>query len=306
MNIIKRLATGVVMLAGTWSAAGQEIIEYVHTDALGSPVAVSDAAGNVTERTLYEPYGATVGAGPSDAPGFTGHVADSATGLTYLQQRYLDSETGRFLSVDPVSALQYPVQTFNRYRYALNNPYRFADPDGRLDWEKMGDAFKLEGGVGLGLQATFKVGPAKISAGVGSASFGGGLTAAPDGYAFQEVAGPSAGAEFAGWGLGYKGSVERSYQGRHGLLYSEESSPAGGMMGRKRAELSGDMDGNSEVSASLSVFVGKLTAAVDLGKLADGLTSPSPAKAGTGGFQGVFRVQGRLDSKQLEKRMKGK
>lgn len=131
MNIIKQLATSVVLLAGTWSAAGQEIVEYIHTDALGSPVAVSDAAGNVTERTVYEPYGATVGSGPSDAPGFTGHVADSATGLTYMQQRYMDPELGGFLSVDPVTAYQQPVGQFNRYRYANGNPYTFNDPDGR-------------------------------------------------------------------------------------------------------------------------------------------------------------------------------
>lgn len=131
MNIIKRLVTGFVLLAGTWSAAGQEIVEYIHTDALGSPVAVSDAAGNVTERTVYEPYGATVGTGPSDAPGFTGHVADSATGLTYMQQRYMDPEVGGFLSVDPVTAYDEPVGMFNRYRYAAGNPFKFTDPDGR-------------------------------------------------------------------------------------------------------------------------------------------------------------------------------
>ncbi|WP_232767798.1 MULTISPECIES: RHS repeat-associated core domain-containing protein [unclassified Stenotrophomonas] len=131
MNIIKRLATGVVMLAGTWSAAGQEIIEYVHTDALGSPVAVSDAAGNVTERTAYEPYGALVGLQQADVPRFTGHVADSGTGLTYMQQRYYDPQIGLLLSADPVTAYSDPVAAFNRYRYANSSPYKFIDPDGR-------------------------------------------------------------------------------------------------------------------------------------------------------------------------------
>src|SRR5690606_6409109 len=40
--------------------------------------------------------------------------------------------TGRFLSVDPVTAYSDPVGQFNRYRYANNNPFRFIDPDGRL------------------------------------------------------------------------------------------------------------------------------------------------------------------------------
>lgn len=131
MNIIKQLATSVVLLAGTWSAAGQEIVEYIHTDALGSPVAVSDAAGNVTERTVYEPYGATVGVQASDAPGFTGHVADAATGLTYMQQRYYDSAIGSFLSVDPVTPYGQGFGQFNRYRYANGNPVGNVDRDGR-------------------------------------------------------------------------------------------------------------------------------------------------------------------------------
>ena len=163
MNIIKRLATGVVMLAGTWSAAGQEIIEYIHTDALGSPVAVSDAAGNVIERTVYEPYGANVGAGPSDAPGFTGHVADSATGLTYMQQRYVDPQLGVFLSVDPINARSHPVDFFNRYKYAANNPFKFTDPDGRCA-KVTGSNICGGGGVASAMLATSARSPLDIGA----------------------------------------------------------------------------------------------------------------------------------------------
>ena len=50
-----------------------------------------------------------------------------------MQQRYYDPQIGRFLSVDPVTALSSPVGMFNRYKYAANNPYRFADPDGRKE-----------------------------------------------------------------------------------------------------------------------------------------------------------------------------
>ncbi|WP_249041083.1 RHS repeat-associated core domain-containing protein [Marilutibacter maris] len=56
---------------------------------------------------------------------------DAATGLVYAQQRYYDDDIGRFLSADPVTPYEQPVQMFNRYRYANNNPYRFKDPDGR-------------------------------------------------------------------------------------------------------------------------------------------------------------------------------
>ena len=39
------------------TAGGAVTVKYQHTDALGSPVAITDASRNVTERTEYEPYG---------------------------------------------------------------------------------------------------------------------------------------------------------------------------------------------------------------------------------------------------------
>ncbi|MDI9274313.1 RHS repeat-associated core domain-containing protein [Stenotrophomonas sp. PFBMAA-4] len=113
------------------SAVGQTTVTYIHTDALGSVVAESDANGNVIKRYDYEPYGSLVGGQIDDGPGYTGHVSDSATGLSYMQQRYMDPQLGVFLSVDPVTAYEHPLGQFNRYRYANGNPYRFTDPDGR-------------------------------------------------------------------------------------------------------------------------------------------------------------------------------
>ncbi|MGW8341119.1 hypothetical protein Xkhy_15140 [Xanthomonas axonopodis pv. khayae] len=105
-------------------------IRFQHTDALGSPIAVTDTAGRVVERTDYQPYGSPIGK-TVDGIGYTGHAMDGETGLTYMQQRYYDQDLGRFLSVDPVAADSVLAANFNRYWYANNNPYRFRDPDGR-------------------------------------------------------------------------------------------------------------------------------------------------------------------------------
>lgn len=48
-----------------------------------------------------------------------------------MQQRYYDPVIGRLLSRDEVTAYEKPLTNFNAYVYALNNPYRFTDPDGR-------------------------------------------------------------------------------------------------------------------------------------------------------------------------------
>lgn len=112
--------------------AAAETVEYVHTDALGTPIAITDASGNLIETSEYEPYGKLLNRPVTDGPGFTGHVQDAATGLTYMQQRYYDPAIGRFLSVDPVTSSSVTGGNFNRYWYGSNNPYKFKDPDGRL------------------------------------------------------------------------------------------------------------------------------------------------------------------------------
>lgn len=106
-------------------------VSYQHTDALGSPVATTNAAGQVTEQTQYEPYGAAIGK-TVDGVGYTGHVMDGPTELTYMQQRYYDPACGCFVSTDAVTAYDSgDMRLFNRYAYAFNNPYKFTDPDGR-------------------------------------------------------------------------------------------------------------------------------------------------------------------------------
>lgn len=122
--------------------AGKQIAEtvvggatqYVHTDALGSPVAHTNAAKNEINRTKYEPYGFTAqGTKPSPATssiGYTGHVNDADTDLVYMQQRYYDPIAGRFLSIDPITADANTGRSFGRYVYANNSPYVNVDPDG--------------------------------------------------------------------------------------------------------------------------------------------------------------------------------
>ncbi|MDR6842185.1 RHS repeat-associated core domain-containing protein [Pseudoxanthomonas sacheonensis] len=109
--------------------------KYQHTDALGTPIAVTSQSRTLLETSEYEPFGQQVNrvGAAKDGPGYTGHVQDGATGLTYMQQRYYDPILGRFLSGDPVGVSPINALNFNRYWYASNNPYKNTDPDGRCD-----------------------------------------------------------------------------------------------------------------------------------------------------------------------------
>lgn len=159
----KALAVENVYLAGSLIAtyeynwnADTFVTKYHHTDALGSPVAVTNAAGQVTDRTDWEPYGAAIGKPTYEGIGFTGHVHDAATKLTYMQQRYYDPAIGRFLSMDPVTAYSSgDWRHFNGYAYGFNNPYTMIDPDGRdpqamaywQAWDKIKAFFNSPAGV---------------------------------------------------------------------------------------------------------------------------------------------------------------
>ncbi|MBL8262569.1 MAG: RHS repeat-associated core domain-containing protein [Xanthomonadaceae bacterium] len=122
-----------------WPSNAVIATKYQHTDALGSPVSATNEAGSVIERLDYEPWGAVIDKPNHSGIGYTGHVMDGGTGLTYMQQRYYDQSVGRFLSVDPVTANAVNGTNFNRYRYAANSPYRFTDPDGRIQRDANGN-----------------------------------------------------------------------------------------------------------------------------------------------------------------------
>ena len=115
------------------------------SDHLGTPRMIAERTGKLEgiKRSDYLPYGESANAlgeraqsqgyaGESVRQGFTGYEEDSETGLDFAQARYYASGQGRFVSVDPLIASGTPgaPKTWNRYTYALNNPFRYNDPTG--------------------------------------------------------------------------------------------------------------------------------------------------------------------------------
>lgn len=133
-NATTGVATDYVRAAGrTIARLKGSVTTFPHQDHLGSPVAETGLSGAVNWRESYAAYGEKRldPVGNRDDEGFTGHIDDAATGLTYMQARYYDPVIGRFLSNDPVVFSVDRPQYFNRYSYCLNDPTNCIDPDGR-------------------------------------------------------------------------------------------------------------------------------------------------------------------------------
>jgi RHS repeat-associated protein len=123
----------LTLIALASMAQAQEVVEYYHTDALGSVRAVTGQSGAVIARHDYLPFGEEyVPQTGSDSRRFTGKERDTETGLDYFGARYYASGNGRFTTVDPghVGGDIFNPQSWNGYAYALNNPLRFVDPLG--------------------------------------------------------------------------------------------------------------------------------------------------------------------------------
>jgi RHS repeat-associated protein len=112
------------------NAQAVEEVIYYHNDALGSPIAATDQEGRVVWRKSYAPYGQPIDPAAPNEPGYTGKFEETALGIQNFGARWYDPRIGRFLAMDPVGFDESNPQSFNRYAYANNNPYRYVDPDG--------------------------------------------------------------------------------------------------------------------------------------------------------------------------------
>ena len=102
-------------IIGIRNDAGNRVVEYVY-DAWGNCTIVSD--------TTYEKIGTM------NPYRYKDYYYDTETGWYYLNSRYYDPETDRFISPDAVLGANGDLLSYNRYLYCSNNPVMYADPSG--------------------------------------------------------------------------------------------------------------------------------------------------------------------------------
>ncbi len=119
------------------NAASGNTVSYVHTDRVGSVLALTSAAGAVTDAYAYSPYGvllARTGANPQPFTyiGAFGVRYEPAANLYQMRARYYDPNSARFLSRDPVWPRLGNPRGLDPYAYVAGNPLSYLDPSGEI------------------------------------------------------------------------------------------------------------------------------------------------------------------------------
>ena len=131
-----------------------EQMHYYHKDGLGNITSLTDESGNEKEKYVYDAFGKrtiydeadrVLASSALENPySFTGREYDDETSLQYHRARYYNPETGIWISEDPI---EFNSGEENLYRYALNNPINYFDPDG--DFSIIANTIRIGAVVGL-------------------------------------------------------------------------------------------------------------------------------------------------------------
>ena len=132
------------------TSEGNSFTDYYYQYNLqGDIVSILDSAGSTVAKYTYDPWGYIVsitdGEGNNIAGNanhianinplrYRGYMYDTETGLYYLQSRYYDPATGRFINADAPEMLgaNETVLSYNLYAYCENNPVNMVDYTGEI------------------------------------------------------------------------------------------------------------------------------------------------------------------------------
>ena len=127
---------GKVIATERPSETGAAFYYYIK-DIHGSTTDLIDAAGNAHVSYTYDVFGETTKYGDLENEiAYTGGIYDEVTGQYYLNARYYDPSTARFMSQDTYRGdIEEPDST-NLYAYCGNDPVNFEDPSGHKKKKK--------------------------------------------------------------------------------------------------------------------------------------------------------------------------
>ena len=173
-------------IVAVYNEAGTKLISYEY-----------DAYGRSRSLQYNGGYSTTAVNNPFR---YRGYYYDEDIGLYYLNSRYYDAYTGRFISADgEISGVGGDIQGYNLYSYCFNNPVNMIDPSGNWpSWSQIFTGVAIVA-VAVAVVATVVVTagaatPALVAAGggiIGGISAGAAATAASVATGAMIVAGVS-------------------------------------------------------------------------------------------------------------------
>lgn len=115
------------------ATAGSDMLYYQYNNH-GDVISVLDQAGEVKNEYDYDAFGNAITEKEtvSNPYRYAGYYQDSESGLYYLQSRYYNPRTARFLTEDTASGKYTDPLSLNKYTYCHNQPVTGYDPDGHF------------------------------------------------------------------------------------------------------------------------------------------------------------------------------
>lgn len=108
---------------------------FYNYDVRGSTSSIIDPTGTLVKGYSYDEFGNTVETTATSFNNeitYTSTIVDTSTGLQYMNARFYNPSTGRFLSQDSYTGNAYEPWTQHLYSYCGNNPTNFVDPTGHV------------------------------------------------------------------------------------------------------------------------------------------------------------------------------
>ncbi|MBS4933219.1 MAG: RHS repeat-associated core domain-containing protein [Clostridiales bacterium] len=135
------------MLGLKWNGTAYYYVKNLQGDIIG----ILDSDGNQVVEYVYETWGQHSGAYGSMAATlgelnpfrYRGYYYDTETGFYYLNSRYYDPETCRFLNADGYVDTGMGIHSQNMFVYCMNNPVMYSDPSGHSAIDAIKAGFAL-------------------------------------------------------------------------------------------------------------------------------------------------------------------
>ena len=116
---------------GYYGGANSTYTKFVHPNALGSTMMITDQTTSVVNDTIWYPWGDFWQDVQINGQSFAGSwMRRWESGLDFTSTRAYNYGYYRWLSPDPLGGDPTNPQSLNRYAYVLNNPTTLTDPTG--------------------------------------------------------------------------------------------------------------------------------------------------------------------------------